>query len=189
VVIVNGGQKNCPLYLLAGYMKQIVRLGIINIMMFGGLSCTTHLSPRELDIQESSVPTLQNIKPVTIRAKLVGSKERVLPLAGADVIVNEDEFTEVLVERLIDALQNNNVPVTPESDRLIEIQVARVSLQPDRTFYCVIDFNRKLGKGSFYGFQSISKNWNFKTACEDALKNTVTDILNDQDTIKYLKGE
>jgi len=156
--------------------------------MFAGLSCTAHLSPRELDIKENIVLSLQNIKPVAIRAKLVGSKDRVLPLAGADVIINEDEFTEVLVEQLIDTLQNNNVPVVPESDRLIEIQVARVSLQPDRTIYCVIDFNRKLGNGDFYGFQSRSKSWNFKTACEDALKNTVTDILHNQDTIKYLKG-
>lgn len=174
---------------MGSYMKQIVRLGIINMLMFTSWSCTSHLNPRDLDIQEISIPSLQNIKPVTVRARLIGSKKRELPLAGADVIVNDDEFSEVLVDRLIGSLKHNNVPVVPESERLIEIQVVRVSLQPDMTFYCVIDFNRKLGKGEFYGFQSRSKNWNFKTACEDALNNTVTDILNDQDTIKYLRGE
>lgn len=157
--------------------------------MFASLSCTYHLSPRELDIQKSPVSSLKNIKPVSVRAKLVGSKEKVLPLAGTNVSVNEDEFTDVLVERLIDALRDNNIPVVPASDRSIELQVVDVSLQPDRTIYCVIDFNRKLGKGDFYGFQSRSKDWNFKTACEDALKNTITDILNDADTIKYLKEE
>lgn len=170
-------------------MKQALRLGIISIVIFVCFSCTSHLNPRELDIQESPVASFQNIKPVSIRAKLIGSKERALPLAGADVIINEDEFTEVLTERLIDTLKDNNVPVVPESDRLIEIQVVHVSLQPDRTFYCVIDFNRKLGKGNFYSFQSRAKDWNFNTACGDALKNTVSDILNDPDTIKYLKGE
>jgi hypothetical protein len=170
-------------------MKKIIRLGMVALVMFVGLSCTTRLSPHDLDIEGISVPPLQNIKPVTIRAKLVGSKERELPLAGTDVIVNEDEFTAVLVERLIDTLKKNNVPVVSESERSIEIQVVRVSLQPDRTFYCVIDFNRKLGNGDFYGFQSRAKNWNFNTACEDALKNTVNDILNNQDTIKYLRGE
>ena len=170
-------------------MKQIIRLGLTIIVMFAGLSCTTRLNPHDLDIEVASVPPLQNIKPVTIRAKLVGSKERELPLAGTDVIVNEDEFTEVLVERLIDTLKKNNVPVVPNSERSIEIQVVRVSLQPDRTFHCVIDFNRKLGNGDFYGFQSRAKDWNFETSCEEALKNTVNDILNNRDTIKYLKGE
>lgn len=171
-------------------MKQVLKLIFINIAVLACWSCTSHLSPRDLDTQDvSTTPSLQNIKPVTIRAKLVGSKERVQPLAGTDVIVNEDEFTQVLVERLIDALKHNNVPVVPASDRSIELQVVRVSLQPDMTFYCVIDFNRKLGNGEFYGFQSRSKNWNYETACEDAIKTTVTDILHDQDTIKYLRGE
>lgn len=171
-------------------MKQVLKLIFINIAVLACWSCTSHLSPRDLDTQDvSTTPSLQNIKPVTIRAKLVGTKERVQPLAGTDVIVNEDEFTQVLVERLIESLKRNNVPVVPASERSIEIQVVRVSLQPDMTFYCVIDFNRKLGNGEFYGFQSRSKNWNYETACEDAIKTTVTDILHDQDTIKYLRGE
>jgi hypothetical protein len=171
-------------------MKQMFRLIVISIVILASWSCTSHLSPRDLDTQDvSTIPSLQNIKPVTIRAKLVGSKERVQPLAGSDVIVNEDEFTQVLVERLIESLKRNNVPVVPASERSIEIQVVKVSLQPDMTFYCVIDFNRKLGNGEFYGFQSRSKNWNYETACVDALKTTVTDILHDQDTIKYLRGE
>jgi hypothetical protein len=170
-------------------MKLILRIGVVNILIFACCSCTSHLNPRDLDIQAISIPTLQNINSVTIRARLIGSKERELPLAGTDVIVNEDEFTEVLVERLIDTLKHNNVPVAPKSERSIELQVVRVSLQPGMTFYCVIDFNRKLGKGEVYGFQSRSKSWNYETACEDALKNTVTDIIQNQDTIKYLRGE
>jgi hypothetical protein len=170
-------------------MKRPIRIAVISMMMFSSLSCSYHLSPRELDIKSGTVLSLQNIKPVSIKAKLVGTKERLLPLAGTDVTVNEDEFSDVLVEHLTEILQNSNVSVAPMSERLIEIQVVRISLQPDTTFNCVIDFNRKLGKGEFYGFQSRAKSWNFMTACQEALKKTATDILNDQRTIKYLQGE
>jgi len=104
------------------------------MVMFSSLSCSYHLSPRELDIKSETVLSLQNIKPVAIKARLVGTKERLLPLAGTDVTVNEDEFSDVLVERLTETLQNSNISVIPMSERLIEIQVVRVSLQPDITF-------------------------------------------------------
>jgi hypothetical protein len=53
----------------------------------------------------------------------------------------------------------------------------------------VIDFNRKLGSGEYYGFQSRSKSWSYETACEEALNNAVTDLLADPLTIRYLRGE
>lgn len=170
-------------------MKQPSGKIIAVLMMLTNLSCTARLDPTDFDTKTISAPVLQNARTVTVKAKLTGAKDRELPVPGGDVVVNEDEFTEVMVKRMIDVLKNNNVSVIPTSDKVIEIQVVKVSLQPDRTMYCVIDFNRKLGGGEFYGFQSRSKNWNFETACEEALNNAVADILADRATVQYLRGE
>jgi len=136
-----------------------------------------------------NAPPLQDLTPITLRARPVGSKIREVPLPGASVTVNEDEFTDVLVDRMNEALKRKNIPVVSNSDRIVEIQVVRVSLQADRTIYCVIDFNRKLGDGDFYGFQSRSKNMNFITSCDEALTRAANDIFNNQETITFLKGE
>ncbi len=170
-------------------MYELIKICFIVLISLALESCSTRLDPKDLDIKSIVSPVLQNIKPVAVRAKTIGTKEKVLPIAGSDIIVNEDEFTQALAERLIATLKQNNVPVVPGADRVIEVQVVKVALQPDRTHYCVIDFNRRLGNDEFFGFQSRSKNWNYETACEEALNNTVTDLLSDQDTVKYLKGE
>jgi len=170
-------------------MKKFIKLSISICAILAGVSCTINLDPHEFDIEGIKVVSLSGIESVAVYPKLVGAKERELPLAATTVIVNEDGFTKVLTGEVEKVLKENSVHVNSDSEKSIEIQVVRVSLQPDRTTYCVIDYNRKLGKGEAYGFQSKSKEFSFITACENALKNAATDILNDSTTIKYFRGE
>lgn len=183
--------KTSMLYKISnrGFMEKTIRLVTVISIALICISCTAYLDPHDFDRENITAPSFQSPKPISVKARLVGTKERELPVAGATVIVNEDEFTKELVEQVSEALKNKNIQVVPHSDRVVEIQVVRVALQPDRTIYCVIDYNRKLGDGAFYGFQSRSKNWNFNTACNDALKEAANAILNEQTTIKYFKGE
>lgn len=153
------------------------------------ISCSAHIDPSDFDMDEVAAPAINISKAIAIRPNLTGTKERVLPLAGASAIVNEDEFTKVLTDKIGSALKNKNYPVVADSHRAIEIQVVRVSLQPTSTMYCVIDYNLKLGDGKYYGFQSSNKNWSFKTACENALQNAANDILNAKSTVEYLQRE
>jgi hypothetical protein len=140
-------------------------------------------------MDEITVPSLQNTKSISVKAHLVGTKKRAIPLPGVTVSVNEDEFTTVLVAKLTEALQRGNVTVLANSSRVVELQVVRVSIQPELTMHCVIDYNRKLGDGEFYGFQSRSNSWNFITACDEALQKAANKILSDPDTVSYLRGE
>lgn len=170
-------------------MDHIIKITFFVLTALLNVSCTTTLNPKDFEIGNFATPNLMGIKPLAIKAKIAGKKATETPLPGGNVLINEDEFTQALVDRIIDKLKRSNAPIIPASERSIEIQVVKVSLQPTNTIYCVIDFNRKLGNEEFYGFQSRSKNWNYKTACEEALNNAVNDVLIDQNTLCYLKGE
>jgi hypothetical protein len=152
-------------------------------------ACSVRLNPGDFKQENNSLPQLKNLQPLAIKAKLTGTKDKALPLAGTDVIINEDEFTKELVKRLKNSLEYNGITISQDVPRVIEIQTTYVSLQPDRTTYCVIDFNRKLSNDAIHGFQARSKSWNYETACDEALNQAVSLILNDPDTLKYLKGE
>ncbi len=169
-------------------MNLINKLAVLTTI-FLCVACTTTLNPHDFDTNDLATLNLKGVKPLAVKARITGNKASVSPLPGGDVIFNEDEFTRVLVDRMISTLQHNNVSIVPDSDRTIEIQVVKVSIEPSSTIYCVLDFNRKLDKQEFYGFQSRAKHWNFKTACEQAINNAVNDLLLDQNTIRYLKGE
>jgi len=161
-------------------MKKIMRLFIIiisHIVILSCISCTTYLNPYNFDMKGIHAPFLQTSKPISVRARLVGTSVRELPLPSGAVIVNEDDFTKVLVDKITESLKNKAVTVTHDTDGTIEIQVDRVSIEPTATMNCVIDYKRRLGNGEFYGFQSRSENWNFVTACDNALEKAVNDIF------------
>jgi hypothetical protein len=163
------------------------------VAALGGLAlltsgCTTPLHPKPFEVQQSSIPNLEARQPVAIRARLDGGPKRTLQIAGPDVVVSEDEFTTALVDRIIQTLRDRTVPLDPNSQRAVEFQVVRVSLQPTMDFDCVIDFNRKLGDGRLHGLQSRAKSWNFEKACAAAVSQAVVDALNDPDTRTYLEG-
>ncbi len=170
-------------------MKIFIRFAVLLNFSITVCACSVRLNPDDFTQRYTDLPQLRNLQPLTVKVNLSGTKDKALPLAGPDVIINEDEFTNELAKRLKDNLEHNGVSVVPDSSRVIEIKTTHIALQPDRTIYCVIDFNRKLGDGAFYGFQARSKNWNYKTACDEALNQAVSLILNDSDTLKYLKGE
>lgn len=170
-------------------MDMIRKITFVLITALLNVSCTATLNPQEFDIANTVAPNLKDVKPISIKAKIIGKKTTEIPLPGGNVLINEDEFTQSLVDRIADRLKRSNVPIVPASERSIEIQVVKVSIQPTNTIYCVIDFNRKLNNEEFYGFQSRSKNWNYETACEQALSNAVNDVLIDPNTLRYLKGE
>lgn len=170
-------------------MEHIIKITFFIITILLNVSCTTTLNPKDFEVGNFATPNLMGIKPVAIKAKIAGKQSSEIPLPGGSVLINEDEFTQTLVDRIVDALKRSNTPIAPTSEHSIEIQVVKVSLQPTNTMHCVIDFNRKLDNEEFYGFQSRSKSWNYETACEEALNNAVNDVLNDRNTLRYLKGE
>jgi hypothetical protein len=170
-------------------MDLITKITFIVITALLNVSCTTTLNPKDFESENLATPNFMGVKPLAIKAKMTGNKATEAPLPGGNVLISEDEFTQALVDRLIETLKRSNAPIIPASERSIEIQVVKVSLQPTNTIHCVIDFNRKLGKEEFYGFQSRSKNWSYETACEEALKDAVNDVLTDRNTLRYLKGE
>lgn len=161
---------------------------MLGIMSFC-IACSTYLEPRDFDMEEIVAPTIKISKPISVKAYLTGAEEREQPLAGPNVIVNDDAFTKVLAEKIASALKDQGYQVVADSDCVIEIQVARVSLQPTARMHCVIDYNQKLGDGKFYGYQTSATNWNYETACEMALQQAANEILSSQRVIDYFQGE
>lgn len=170
-------------------MKRLIRVLITSNIIFSCISCTAYLNPHDFNIERVEPLSLNIPRSISIRTNFVGTKERELPLAGVTVTVKENEFTKVLASGIKGALRRNKFVLDSNAEKSIEVQVVRVSLQPDRSIYCVIDYNCKLGDGVFYGFQSRAKNWSFITACENALIKAVSDILHEPNTVKYLQGE
>ncbi|WP_341327141.1 hypothetical protein [Methylotuvimicrobium sp. KM2] len=170
-------------------MKNLtLPITILCIMVFC-TSCTTYLEPSDFDMDEVVAPYIKISKPIAVKAHLIGTKKREQPLHGASIIVNEDEFTKVLADKIESALKDKGYSVVTDSDLVIEVQVGRVSLQPTARIHCVIDYNQKLGDGKFYGYQTSATNWNFKTACEMALQQAANEILSSQSVSDYFQGE
>ena len=170
-------------------MHQILNKIIYAFIAILCASCTANINPHDFSTADINLPNLL-VKPstsISVEPHLVDTKERAIPLVGFNIVVSENEFTKVLTTKIQDSLKSKNIAIDPSSNKVIKIQVSRVSLQPDMVMNCVIDYNLKLGNGLFYGFQTRSKNWNFKTACEKALKNAVNEILNNQSMVKYIK--
>jgi len=111
-------------------MKKFIKLSISICAILSGVSCTINLDPHEFDIEGIKVVSLSGIESVAVHPKLVGAKERELLLAATTVIVDEDEFTKVLTGEVEKVLKENSVHVNSDSEKSIEIQVVRVSLQP-----------------------------------------------------------
>lgn len=151
------------------------------------LACATHLRPGESEISAGAIPRIDATGSVAVRAAHAGAGERALPGPGVDVVVDDAEFAAELASRLSKQLQQNGVRIEADAERTIEIQVVRVSLHPEPTFTCVIDFNRRLGDAAVRGFQSRATNWNFERSCAAAVSQAVVDLLNDPSTLAYLE--
>ncbi len=79
--------------------------------------------------------------------------------------------------------------VEPGSDRLVEIQIVRITIHMKPQYTCVIDFNRRLGSGPVRGLQSRAQNgWDARKACSAAASQVVIDTLSDPSLRDYLRG-
>ena len=153
-------------------------------------ACAVTINPHNFTINNQASPHLSQLTQgsITIKSQPIETSGRAIPVAGFNITVNENEFTKVLVGKLKSTLNISDTVTTGES-KILTIQVSRVSIQPDIMMNCVIDYNRKLGNGVFFGFQTRSRNWNYETACENALTQAANEILNNRDTVKYFEGE
>ena len=151
------------------------------------LGCVTPVSPGKFDIPDGAVHSIEG-GPVDLLGPLAFNREREVSIPGGKASVDEDEYTTAVVKRLAEQLRAHGVRVEPGANRVIEIRVVRVSIQPQPTFTCVIDFNRRLGDGPVQGLQSRAESWNFQKSCSAATAQVVIDILNDPTTLDFLKG-
>ncbi len=170
-------------------MNRLANFILLLLFSITLTACSVRLTPQDLDQETFTIPSLNHSKPVTILAKLNNTEDITLPIAGPDIVINEDQFSLDLVQRLEKNLKHNGVIIDENAPLSVTIEITHIEIQPDRKMYCVIDFNRKFGDQIFLGFQARSRSWNLKTACEEALNDAVNIILNDQDTMNYLKGE
>ena len=169
-------------------MKQFKR-GMVTLFCIASAACSFHMNPHDFDSEEIAFFLPYHLKnPIAVRAKLNNKPERELPLTGTDVFVKEDQFAEVIVERLKNTLKKQGAIIDPNSKKSIEIEVVRVSLMTTARIYCVIDYNRKLGDEEFYGFQSRFNEVSF-FGCNQAIDFAVTQILSDPGVINYLKSD
>lgn len=150
---------------------------------------TVRMRPPEFPVADARVPALARDIRIAIRPRFSRTPPRELRLTGANPIVSDDEFTAALVERLSRTLRERGVTLDPDAPRSIDLQVVRIALQPDRTFFCVIDFNRWLGDGRVRGLQSRAKSVSSRKACAVALSEAVVDTLSDPETLAYVNGD
>lgn len=159
-------------------------VGLISLI----ISCSVPLKPTTFEA-ESLPYSLSSAYPLAVKAKLTGKQSYELEMAGPNISVNDDEFTNTVVDQLTRTLQKNGVFVDPNSNRIIEIQVVHIAVQPSGNMFCVIDFNRTLDDGRIRGLQARAGSWNYEKACKQALTNTVAELLKDSETVEYIAGK
>lgn len=151
------------------------------------LGCVTPAPPGRFEIPDTAIEGIEG-GPIELRGSFGMKGRRVISQGVGSLSVDEDEYTRAVIARLADQLRQHGVPIEPGADRLVEIQVTRISIHPQPQFTCVIDFNRRLGDGPARGFQSRAKSWDARKACSAAAAQVVIDTLNAQSMRDYLKG-
>lgn len=152
------------------------------------VGCTVPLEAKLKKIPQQRIPQLTTQSPVDVRPDLTYAGDRTMGVPGGSTArVSEDEFTTTLVTGVRAALESRGVPVQSGAPLAIEAGVVRVSIQPEPSMACVIDYNVKLGTGRVYGMQARGENWNFQTACQLGITEAVVAVVNEPSVLRYLE--
>lgn len=123
--------------------------------------------------------------PVAVSARLVEAPTSRFNANGIAFDVDRNVFSQELAALLSESLSRAGVDVTGE--RQIEVQVDYI----DFLFKgpCLLDYRVILGGGETFGLQSRGESGNFSIACRRAVEAAVADIVHDERTAAFLRGE
>jgi hypothetical protein len=149
--------------------------------------CVTPAPPGELDVPEGEIHRIEG-GPIEVRGSFALSGPRTISMGIGSLSVDEDQYTTAVITALAESLRQHGVRVESGADRVMEIQVVRISVHPKPQYTCVIDFNRRLGEAPARGLQSRAQSWDARKACSRSAAQVVVDVLNEAATRSYLKG-
>lgn len=148
---------------------------------------TTRIEPTRQYVDLDSIRGFGQIPPVAVFPVYTHQGVHRRSISGFPVIVDYDDFTKSLCQRLAKTLNVKGAPIGgQDAPRRIRLQVSRVTVEQAHGVSCALDFNLALGNAPFRGIQTRASRTMYPDACGAALSEAVVAVLNDPDTRDYL---
>lgn len=167
--------------------ERFVCLSIVLVAVWFG--CSVKLVPKPHEISESKIPPIAAVAPVDVLPEFSGRPDHEVTVPMVKVTVNDDEFTQAVVERLIEELRRQGVQVVAGAEKQIAVGVERVTIVQATmgSTHCILDCGLKLGDASPRWLQPRRGSRNYERACGAAASQAVIEILKDEAVRHYLQ--
>ncbi len=124
--------------------------------------------------------------PVAVNALHTGEPASRLNANGMEFDIDLHTFSDHLAELLRTSLRDSGTEMGPGGKEIhLEVEYLDFMYQGP----CLLDYTVQLGETSVFGLQSSGASSNFAKACRSALESAVLQILRDQRTRAYMRGE
>ena len=151
--------------------------------------CTEHLTLSKHALPGGSIPPLIVAESVSVLADRVDRTGCTYDVGWYDLDLNYQEFTDAAVRDLVQELQRQEISLTPEGTRRLELAVMHVDLvRKFGAFDCIVDYRVRTGDAAVRGLQARAAGANPRAACSAAVPMVAVETLKDPDVVAYLTG-
>ncbi|MCK6553386.1 hypothetical protein L6Q96_02180 [Candidatus Binatia bacterium] len=166
--------------------QWITAAGLTGLVIAG---CTQHLNLRKQPFTEGAVPPLMVRESVSVQAARVETAGRSYDVGWYDLDINYAEFTHAAVHDLVQEIQRQEIAVTPDGARRLELAVMYVDLvRKFGAFECIVDYRVRTGDDGVRGLQARASGPNPRSACSAAVPMIAAETLKDAAVVAYLTG-
>jgi len=159
-------------------------IGVLALVLLAG--CTLQYVPKPSPEELIVVPVFQPGQPVAIVTK-TAPREVLIPIPPYDLKVDFRKYADSAIQLLQSELQKRGGVVQESSAREIRFDLTDMRVVPGAgRMRCVINFTVATGDGYLRGLEASGTSWNFETAIDSAIVETVKAILTDDRVRKYL---
>ena len=143
-------------------------------------------TPKDFEL-EAAWPAVDVQGGVSVQSGTAEAGKFTIDLAGANMTVDRQEYTDALVARVVAVLAQQGATLEGDVQKSLELLVVYVNILPGAgRFHCVIDFTVRAGDGYVRGHQARANSMSIDRACNAALSEAALACLSDPQLQEYL---
>lgn len=163
-------------------MRTII--SALTVMLVTG--CALQYVPKPSQEELIVVPVFKPGRPVAIVNK-TASREVRIPVSPYDLEVDFRKYAEIAIQLMHKELERRGGVVQSTSSREISLDLADMRIVPGfGRFRCIMNATVATRDGYVRGFEASSVSWNYETAIDGAIVETVKAILTNEQVRQYL---
>lgn len=163
-----------------------IRVSVLSAALLAG--CTLQYVPKPSQDDLIVVPVFTPGQPVAI-INHTPSRDVLIPVTPYDLQIDLRKYAETSIQLMRSELEKRGAVVLETSSREISLNLTDVRIVPGfGRFRCVMNVTVGTGDGFVRGFEASSVSWNYETAIDGAIVETVKAILSHDRVRQYLSS-